>query len=65
MLCARHLRAQHTIAYVPPRKGERLAMIGDARHGGCADLVHDGNGWVADPQGRPIEHSVWMDIAAL
>jgi hypothetical protein len=59
-LCVRSSRARHVVTYVAPQKGDRVAMIGDARRGGCADLVHDGRGWMADPHGRAVEHSAWV-----
>ena len=61
--CVRRRYAHHVLSFAAPRQGDRVAMIHEARRCGCPDLVHDGSGWVADPQGRSVTQSAW--VAAL
>ena len=58
--CLRGAFARHTQEWRAPVKGDRALMRDAARRMGCADRIHDGREWVVDPQGRPLEHSVWI-----
>ena len=49
-----------------PEKGERLAMVGEARRYGCRNLIYMGKsgggrgGWVEDPDGRSAQQLAWV-----
>ena len=59
--CMRGRYASHTVPFIAPRAGDKVAMIDDARRAGLPDLVFNAKaGWVADPQGRSVERSAWV-----
>ena len=56
----------HRAEFRLPVWGETLKMIGKARQSGCADLIFSGaGGWINDPNGRPLERSMWMQLTVL
>ena len=60
--CVRRRYAQHVLPFVAPQKGDKCTMIHEARRCGCPDVVHDGHGWVTDPNGRVVVQSAWVAL---